>query len=123
MTDQPDVAQPDSKPEHRCAPPSDILPGQQWICPGCQRTWGQSFTPPVAADVVDNETPQQEIVNVGALLRDMSDALVETGHAFVPGVPSREAQAAFYRLGGMFARASKVFGQVAIALPLEQRHG
>ncbi len=110
--------------EHKCAVP-ELQPGEDWTCPesDCGMKWGQQFAPPIAVGEAADEPitiPQPEIVNVGNLLRDMSDALVETGHAFVPGVPPRDAQAAFYRLGGAFARASKVFGQVGIAMPAEQ---
>lgn len=90
---------------HRCEMPTDLPAGVPWTCPGCGNLYGQTAL----------ATP--DVVNVGALLDDLADALVETGHGLAQGVPPREAQAAFYRLGGQVKRVARVFGNVGVAIP------
>lgn len=91
---------------HRCAVPELEL-GQAWTCPdpGCGRTYGQQLG------------PDQELVNVGELLHDLAAAFIEGGHAFTPGVPPREVQAALYRVGGQVERAARALIQINVAVP------
>jgi hypothetical protein len=57
---------------------------------------------------------------VGFLLHEVAEACVEVGHTFAAGVPPREVQNAFYRLGGQLERAARAFGNVDVLLPVEQ---
>ncbi|GAA1281296.1 hypothetical protein GCM10009634_26810 [Saccharothrix xinjiangensis] len=99
--------------EHRCAVP-ELEAGQAWTCPepGCGRQYGEQAR---IAPQYDPET--HDVIDVAELLRDLAAAFVEGGHAFTPGVPPRETQAALYRIGGQVQRAAAAFGHLRIAMP------